>query len=288
MILPLTWTTATFDVLARRWESPRLQRAAGTVIILTYLASLAAIEGQRQGWWPAWTRDTIPVNHFYAVDVAFTLLLLVEVVGLVFGLAKSVARSLGIQCEIFSLILLRQTFKEFTRFEEPIRWEDVSGSILHMGSDVVGAVGIFALLVLYYRVQRHQPITHRDEQQHFVAAKKAIALLLLVIFLAIGIDDAWRWLGDGEVFPFFEVFYTVLIFSDVLIVLISLRYASTYRVVFRNSGFAVTTVILRVALTAPPVANAALGLAAVLVACVLTMAYNAFDEPHDVPAGHAT
>lgn len=281
----LGWTTATFDALARRWESAHHQRAAGTLIILAYVASLAAIEAQRMGVLPGWTRGMVPVNHFYAVDVAFTLLLLVEVIGLVFGLAESVARSLGIQFEIFSLILLRQTFKEFTQVEEPIHWDQLSGSVVPMASDVIGALGIFAALVLFYRLQRHRPITTPDERESFVSAKKAIALLLIAVLLAIGADDLWHWATDGDVFPFFEVFYTVLIFSDVLIVLISLRYSSTYRVVFRNSGFAVATVILRLALTAPPVVNAALGLAAVLVACGLTAAYNAFDAQHEVMAG---
>lgn len=271
----LGWTTAIFDGLARRWESAHQQRAAGTLIIVGYLVTLVAIECRRQGWLPSWAADTVPLNHFHAVDVAFTLLLVVEVIGLVFGLAESVARSLGIQFEIFSLILLRQTFKEFTRFDEPIRWAQVSESILHMASDVVGAVAIFALLVLYYRLQRHHPITSAGERESFVSAKKAIALLLLAVFLTIGIDDLRHWVGDGAVFPFFEVFYTVLIFSDVLIVLISLRYSSTYRVVFRNSGFAATTVILRLAMSAPPMTNAALGVCAALVACGVTVAYNA-------------
>ena len=135
------WTTAIFDALARRWESARQQRAAGTLIIVAYLASLAAIEFARQGWLPAWLGGLMPTNHFYAVDVAFTLLLFVEVIGLVFGLAESVARSLGIQFEIFSLILLRQTFKEFTRFDEPIRWEQVRASIVHMAQRRPGGRG---------------------------------------------------------------------------------------------------------------------------------------------------
>ena len=156
-----------------------------------------------------------------------------------------------------------------------------------MGSDVLGAVGIFALLVAYYRLQRHHPITSAEERASFVSAKKAIALLLIVVFVSIGAEHLWHWVRGGAVHPFFEVFYTVLIFSDVLIVLISLRYGSTYRVVFRNSGFAATTVILRLALSAPPITNAALGLFAVAVACGVTLAYNAMERTprHAVAAG---
>jgi len=73
---------------------------------------------------------------------------------------------------------------------------------------------------------------------------------------------------------FFEVFYTVLIFADVLIVLISLRYSVAYPVVFRYFGFAVATVMIRLALTAPRVVDAGLGVVATLFAIALTWVYN--------------
>ncbi len=87
---------------------------------------------------------------------------------------------------------------------------------------------------------------------------------------------------------FFEPFYTLLIFADILVVLLSLRYSATYQVVFRNSGLAVATVLLRAALSAPPYLNAALGLAAALLALTLAAAYRAFgpsgaDEPAPSP-----
>ena len=267
-------SAAVFDVLLGRWDSHAWQRASGNLLILTYVGALVCIEASRRQWLPAPLAALVPVNHFYAVEVAFTLLLVLEVVGLILGLARSVAQSLGIQFEIFSLILLRQTFKEFTHFTEPIAWAEVEGSLPHMASDALGAVVVFAVVAWYYRLQRHQPITSPDERTSFVAAKKSLALLLLVVLVGIAVDDLWRWGTEQHVYQFFEVFYTVLIFSDVLIVLLSLRYSSTYRMVFRNSGFAVATVFLRLALAAPPIVNAAMGVGAVGLACGLTVIYN--------------
>jgi hypothetical protein len=71
---------------------------------------------------------------------------------------------------------------------------------------------------------------------------------------------------------FFESFYSVLVLADILVVLVSLRYSPSYLVMFRNSGLAVAAVLLRVALSAPPYANAALGLAAALFTLGLTVA----------------
>ena len=92
----------------------------------------------------------------------------------------------------------------------------------------------------------------------------------------------WSWSHDvphGSLFhafadDYFEIFYTLLIFADVLIVLISMRYSIAYPVVFRYFGFAVATVLIRLALTAPRFIDAGLGIVAALFAVGLTWVYN--------------
>jgi len=185
---------------------------------------------------------------------------------------------MGKQFEILSLILLRQSFKEFVHFTEPIEWTQVAEFVPVMLSDALGAGLVFGLLRLFYALQKHRPITlDAAEAAKFVTTKKFLALFLLTTFAAIAVHDGWRWLRGVETYPFFEVFYTVLIFSDILLVLISLRYNSTYSVVFRNSGFAVATVLIRLALTAPPFYNVGLGVAAAILSLGLAYIYNNFD-----------
>lgn len=278
-------TSRLFDALHVRWESAGARHRIGSVLVATFLLTLAAIDANRRGLLPASLGDLIPTNHFAAVDLAFTLLLLVEVIALVFSLAQSVSNSVGKQFEIFSLILLRQSFKGFSHIPEPLIWDTVRSQILHMLSDAGGALAVFVLLGLYYKLQRHRPITDDSEDRvSFVAAKKLIALLLVLTFVFEGLRISWLTLSGGPSYPFFETFYTLLIFSDILIVLISLRYSSTYPVVFRNSGFAVTTVFIRLALTAPAYINALLGIAAGGFAIALTLSYNAF-KPLDSAHG---
>jgi hypothetical protein len=71
----------------------------------------------------------------------------------------------------------------------------------------------------------------------------------------------------------------VLVLADVLLVFLSLRYSASYRVVFRNSGLAVATVILRLGLAAPAFYNAGLGIAATAFALALTYAYGRLGPP---------
>ncbi len=102
-------------------------------------------------------------------------------------------------------------------------------------------------------MQRHQVITRDEgEQASFVAVKKAIALVLLAALVIIGVEavvsQGLSWEATNR---FFQVFYTLMIFADVLVVLTSLRFSTAYTVVFRYFGFAVATILIRLALTAP-------------------------------------
>ncbi len=143
-------------------------------------------------------------------------------------------------------------------------------ALYRMLADGFGALVVFVLLGFYYAAQRHLPFSlDPGETRRFVAMKKALALVLVAVFTA----NAGRALLS-ESPEFFESFYTVLVFADVLIVLLSLRYSPSYAVVFRNSGLAVATVLLRLALSAPAFANAALGVAAAAFALGLTLAYH--------------
>ena len=134
------------------------------------------------------------------------------------------------------------------------------------------------LVGYYYRIQHRQPISQDSrDQAGLIESKKVVALLLLlglVVVVARGAVDYVR--VGGKSLVFFEEVFSLIIFSDVLIVLLSVRYSASYRIVFRNSAFALATVLIRLALTAPPLYNALLGLIAALYTIGLTLAYNEF------------
>lgn len=263
------------DRLEHFWEEQVMSRAAGSLLVFIYVVMLVIVEMNRRGILPDPLADLIPLSHFFAVEVAFTLLLLTEVVSLIFGLTRSFSRSIGIQIEILSLIMLRDTFKQFSGFPEPLVWSEISGSIIFITADAVGALLVFVILGVYYRTQTNKPITRDEvEQTEFIRTKKLIALGLLVAFITIGFDDLLRYLTGQETYPFFDSFFTVLIFTDVLMVLISLRYGNSFAVVFRNFGFSVVTVFIRMALIAPTLIRVAMGVSAALFALGLLIAYN--------------
>lgn len=265
------------DSVEETWESQKAKKLIGSLLVAGFLLALILIELKRQGFLSTSLSHVIPDNHFYAVNFSFTLLLGVEVISLIFALVHSVANSVGKQLEILSLILLRDSFKEFIYFDEPIIWSDIQEPVFHILADTGGAITVFLLLGVYYKMQTHRWITQeQQEQRRFVNYKKLVSILLLLTFTTVGGYDFALFILDKNPFDFFNTFYTILIFSDILIVLISLQYSSNYHSVFRNSGFALITVLIRLALTAPAYFNVGLALVACLFALGLTYAYNKY------------
>lgn len=269
--------TNIFDMLHHFWEHPKTERRVAQLLIFIFIGSLFGIELKRQGLLPDALAAITPDNHFHAVNLAFSMLLVLEVMSLVFILSQSVTKSLGKQFEILTLILLRNSFKELSYMHEPINvlqdWE----SMLHILTSSVGALAVFVFLGLYYRIHRYQGYL-RDpmEKLHYIMTKKILALVLFCTFIFIGVFNMWDFLAHGIKHDFFHTFYTVLIFADILLVLIAQRYMPSFHAVFRNSGYLIATLFIRIALSAPPYYDAAVGLGAAFFALGVAYATNVF------------
>jgi hypothetical protein len=267
--------TYMFDPLHHFWEHERMHRRFALGLIVVFLGALVSIELNRQGLLPASLAAHTPTNHFHAVNLAFTLVLILEVVSLIFTLPCSFSKSVGKQFEILSLILLRDAFKELSYFAEPITVGTELTPVFHILGYGFGALAIFALLGVYYRIQpgKKQDMGLPHDLFRFVAAKKGIALLILVTFFVLGIGNLYNKIAGLPHIDFFPVFYTLLIFTDILVVLISQCFRPSFHAVFRNSGYALSTLFIRLALAAPPMYDVALGIVAALFSIALTLAW---------------
>ena len=216
-------------------------------------------------------------NPFFSIEIVFTLLLIIELFGLIFVLARSVANSVGKQFELLSLIFLRDGFKEFSHFGTNLEWSLIKDSFTNMMIYGFGAVIIFAVIGLNKSLQKHIKLTTTEEEQvQFIRLKKMLALMLLVAFLIVGFLDLKVLIETGSYLHSFHTFYTVLIFSDILIVLIALRFTFNYYKIFRYSAFVLATILIRVSLSVEPVYDVIIGVTASLFILALTITYNYF------------
>ncbi len=263
-----------YDPLHYYWEHKSTQRAVTAGLIGLFVVSLLIIELNRLSLLPDSVGRHLPVNPFYAVNLAFSLLLLTEVISLIFILPCSVSRAVGKQFEILALIFLRHAFKELIHFTEPIRLSGQMDAVLRIGAYGIGALTIFVLLNFYYRQQFIREEAGRGQVVFlFVGAKKLVALVLLALFCLLGIYTVLSWAGLTRGLDFFAEFYTILVFSDVLLVLISHSFFPDFKNIFRNSGFAISTLLMRLSLTAPDYYDVLIGVGAAVFALFLAMAY---------------
>ncbi|WP_243357914.1 hypothetical protein [Fundidesulfovibrio terrae] len=273
--------TNIFEPMVRFWEDPKTERTISGSLVVIFLLSLTGIELKRWGLLPPSLAWFTPDHHFHAVSVAFTLVLIMEVIGLILILPCSFSKAMGKQFEILSLILLRNSFKELVNLPEPIHLLASDWSpILHIVVDGSSALLIFALLGLYDHIQGPAPKQARPGHARyaFIASKKIVALILLAIFAGLGGKAIWEGLIHQHTFDFFDTFYTVLVFADILLVLLSQRFIPGYLAVFRNSGYALATLGIRLALASPPYFNAALGVGSAVYAVALTWTFNKLSE----------
>lgn len=272
-----------FEPARNLWEKKSTHRRITGLLAVLFIIALLVIELNRQGLLPGFLAAQVPVNHYMAINLAFTCLLILEVIGLIFTLPSSMSRALGKQIEILSLIFLRSCFKELALLPEPVTVDHHMEVLWHILSYGAGAITIFALLGIYTRMLQQFDPTSKPRigtsLYNFVTTKKAVALVMLFIFCAMGAWNGWLLFSGQPTFDFFQYFYTVLIFNDILLVLIAHSFLPEFRSIFRNSGYALATLLIRLALTAPVYYNVLIGISSAVFAIILTWIYNSFYRP---------
>lgn len=275
----LTYTDLLYNKLKLVWESKNSLYLTSVVLVLSFIVcsflSLLIIN------------DYINLGHFnhrfknpfFSIEIVFTLLLITELFGLIFMLPRSVAKSVGKQFELLSLIFLRDAFKEFSHIDTQFEWSFLKEQLILMVVYGFGAILIFTILGFTYKLQKHIKLTNtEDDQEQFISLKKLLALFLLIAFAVVGYTDIKTLLQTGTYLHSFKTFYTVLIFSDIIIVLIALRYTLNYYKIFRYSAFVLATILIRIALSAQPIYDVVIGIIAAIFILLLTIAYNYFSK----------
>ncbi|MFD2201947.1 hypothetical protein [Shivajiella indica] len=261
-----------FDYLDERWEGARVSKWISNIVVTFFMAGLVI------GLLSYLSILDLGSNFtaFFAIELAFNVLLIFEVLGLIFLIPKSVADSVGKQFEIISLVLLRDAFKEFGHYLGEVNWEiSFLMELLPIVSDAFGAILIFLITGLFYRAQKHIRITgSHEEQRGFIDIKKLISIYLTLSFIGLGIYDIVSAYQNHAFIYSIKLFYTLLIFTDVFILLFSLRYTTKYYNLFRYSSFALATIFLRLTLSAPAYYNVLLAVIAGLMVLGVTYIYN--------------
>jgi hypothetical protein len=267
---------AVFDALDSPSVRTWFERAVVVGAAVGFLVHLAVIGVARvlpdlpQTWFEG--LDTSPLH---AVYTPFSVILFYEVVLLVFALTASHTGEIAMQYQIVSLIVVRRVFKDIGSFSELENWLAEPAAVKAVLLDMAGALLMFVIVTGFTFLRHLTPkaTIHRDLQR-FIHLKKVVSLLLLVVLLALAAINLGSWLGvtgglpmtgpaDVDLF-FFPRFFEFMIFTDVFLLIVSLAYYERYEYVFRNAGFVISTVLLRVSLSTPKPYDLLLALIAML------------------------
>lgn len=266
-----------FDICHKFWENEKTERRIGFALLWLYLLALFSVELKRMGVFPEWLPQP-PQSHYYSIQLAFTLILAMEVISLIFVLPASLSKSMGKQLEILTLILLRNAFKELSIMPEPVYVDmDNLAQLIDIAVSGSGALVVFLCLGFYRHMVSQQKLFLRDQNMltRYVLCKKLLSVCLLGIFGGIAIYDLPMFI-DGRDVNFFETIYTVLIFADIAMVLIAQRFMPSYYAVFRNSGYVIGTLMMRISLSAPPLLCSAIAVFSAFYVLALTWGTNLF------------
>jgi len=191
----------------------------------------------------------------------FSILLTYETYQLIRTLPSSFSNSVGKQYEVVTLLVVRDVFKRLADYNSEDEWA-ITGELGLILMECVTFLILFYTALSYRKSSDVSDISkvEDDELDSFVHSKRIISLMLFVAFILMAAYSFGTWTlavidGKGDVNReiFFSDFFTILILADILILLLSYRFTVDFGNLARNTGFILSTVILRVAIGAPGV-----------------------------------
>ena len=233
-------------------------------------------------------------NPISAIYTPFSFILIYEVYLLLYYLPKSTSIYIGKQYEIISLIVIRRIFKDLSNLEVSLNWFSIKNDLLFT-ADLLAIVLLFFLIYIYYKLVRNSKVEKAEmitpEISKFISLKKIIATCLVPVFLVLSIYSLGHWLYESffsfskivtEIKDinkiFFDDFFTILILVDVLLLLFSFLHSDKFNIVIRNSGFIISTILIKLSFSTEGIMNIMLIVTAVVFGVILLKIHNLFEK----------
>jgi hypothetical protein len=231
-------------------------------------------------------------NPISAIYTPFSFILVYEVYLLIYYLPKSFTNYITKQYEIVTLIIIRKLFRDLSALELSSDWFEIKGD-LQFTYDILASVILF-YLIFQFQKQGMQKVTQQKDGklkiERFISRKKIIAVALVPIFITMALITLLNWISgislasnDLPSFEtinnlFFDEFFTILILVDVVLLLISFFYTDKFHKIIRNSGFVVSTILLRMSFGVSGLISTILIVAAVLFGLVIIIIHNKYEK----------
>jgi hypothetical protein len=251
-----------YDRLNSQQSLRKLERLSVTIAVVGFFIHLLMI---------AWNKNLpiyfpflgslISKNYLAAIYTPFSVLLYYEVYILIVAIPKSLTKAVGKQFEIIALVVIRDVFKDLAYLgDNTFDLENIE--ILYpVFIDMTGGLAMFLLVGVFYHLNPDRAgKPDNPELKRFVQLKKGIALFLVTILLILSGYQLTEWIqyiaqaediaeAKRQGSSFFTQLFTVMIFADILILIVSFLYSDSFELTFRNAGYVISTLLIRFGLS---------------------------------------
>ena len=204
------------------------------------------------------------LQHSYlkAIYTPFSFILFYEVFLLVIIIPKSISEFVGKQFEVITLITLRGFFHDIADLDLKNFININNPEFISLLYDLLASLIMLSLTILYYKIyQNNRKSEVVNELNNFINIKKLVSLSMIIILLVLSVSSLYLWgtemleaLKLNKDYPnpntvFYADFFSIMIFVDVLLLIISFIYHFSFFTIFRNASFIITTILIRMSLT---------------------------------------
>lgn len=230
-------------------------------------------------------------NPISAIYTPFSFILVFEVYLLIYYLPRSFSISIAKQYEIVSLILIRRIFKDISG----LGWDEMdvmASENVNLLYDIGGFLILFLLIFVFrYLLVHRKSRTVTPNIEGFIRFKKTLCILLVPILLGLSIYSFANWVTELNQLKlglittikdfndiFYHEFFAALIIVDVFILIASFRYTDRYSLLIRNTGFVITTILIRLSFSAHGLGNILLLIGGVLFGVIILYIFSLYDK----------
>ncbi len=254
----LKWNKVVFDLSMGDEAEDRIRKAAIVSAVVGFFLHIGlwALDstGRISITGEASELVSSPLSSLYT---PFSILLVYEVYQLIRTIPDSFSSSVGKQYEIATLLVVRDILKRLSEVESTEGWE-ISSDLGFLLVECAAFLALFYTSLTYFRISDNSTKSSdmSGDIAVFVESKRLVANFMLIVFLLTAAYSFFTWIasvqdGGGSVSRviFFLDFFTFLILADILILLVSYWFYTDFGNLARNTGFVLSTVIIRVAIS---------------------------------------
>ncbi|WP_420238100.1 hypothetical protein ACOBR2_00380 [Telmatobacter bradus] len=287
------WLEPAYDALFNERNRKMLKRLVIRLSVFSFVVHLLLIFLAYALHAPQHWIDELGSNYLAAISTPFNFILFYEVLTLIAALPESTTRSIANQFEIVSLIFIRNVFHDIVHANELVAGHRITAECGPLFMDMWAGILMFLLVAVFRHISlRHLSRSRSSHNvfntytQRFILQKKAVATGLTVLLIGMALWNVFLFgltavhilLGQAGALEsatsYYNDLFTVMIFTDVLVLILSLVASDRYELVFRNAAFVVSIVLIRFALTAGFPFGAPLALTAMALGVCTVLIYN--------------